>query len=175
MSKKNNKGFLASVIIYPLLLLFLVLLAQFFSIVNVRRGILDKMKSEIFNSTFEEETCSYFVHYNKLKKILITDVGDMVNISLSIHKYESASDLPMELDSLGDIAVITDTEIGEYYVSGFMPSNLKQGDMWFILDDNSSYSYYFDGVSVDLCYAAQYVDGNLELKRFYVYDGKKWK
>ncbi len=54
MKLKNNKGFVVTVVLYFLFIVYLALIANLLALMSIRRQILDKMKREILNTSYEE-------------------------------------------------------------------------------------------------------------------------
>ena len=54
MKLKNNKGFVVTVVLYFLFIVYLALIANLLALMSTRRQILDKMKREILNTSYEE-------------------------------------------------------------------------------------------------------------------------
>lgn len=54
MKVKNNKGFVVTVVLYFLFIVYLALIANLLALMSTRRQILDKMKKEITKKEFEQ-------------------------------------------------------------------------------------------------------------------------
>ena len=54
MKVKNNKGFVFTVVLYFLFIVYLALIANLLALMSTRRQILDKMKKEITKKEFEQ-------------------------------------------------------------------------------------------------------------------------
>ena len=186
--KKNNKGFVVSAVLYPLLVLFLALIMGLISMSDTRKRILDKMKLEISDSIFDEATCSCDTILNKLNYLIKNGVSggggggsyQQNVLGLSVNIYEDPSKLPNIGNGIGDIAVITDVEITSYYVSSLEPLSPKHGMVWIVQDKTSKYFITSDYSRIGVSYAMQYICNDAqteckwEIKKAYVYDEGKW-
>jgi len=187
--KKNNKGFVVSAVLYPLLVLFLALIMGLLSMSDTRKRILDKMKLEISDSIFDEATCSCDTILNKLNYLIKNGVSGggggggsyTYNVlGLNVKAYEDPSKLPNIGNGIGDIAVITDVEITSYYVSSLEPLSPKHGMVWIVQDKTSKYFITSDYSRIGVSYAMQYICNDeqtkceWQIKKAYVYDEGKW-
>jgi len=88
---KNNKGFVVSAVLYPLLILFLSLMMGLIAMSSTRKNILDNMKMEISDSIFDSVTCDCELINNTLKKYSqeFTNIdGDITSINEAINKIK---------------------------------------------------------------------------------------
>ena len=188
---KNNKGFVVSAILYPLLVLFLALIMGLLSMSDTRKRILDKMKLEISDSIFDEATCSCDTILNKLNYIIKNGVAGgggggggsyTYNVlGVNVEKYENPGLLPNINNSIGDIAVITPSITDNaykdftYYVSSTAPSEPKEGQIWIVQDITSQYYIESDYSKIGIGYAMEYFGGEWVLRKSYVYNNGKWQ
>ena len=182
---KNNKGFVVSAVLYPLLVLFLALIMGLLAMTDTRKRILDKMKLEISDSIFDEATCSCDTILNKLNYLIKNGVSGgggggsfSYNVlGLSVKTYEEPSALPNIGNSIGDIAVISTTEMPEnnYYVATTPPRETKEGTVWIVQDRTSNYYIESDYSKIGISYVMQYEDGIWNLKQSYVYQDGRWE
>jgi len=187
--KKNNKGFVVSAVLYPLLVLFLALIMGLLSMSDTRKRILDKMKLEISDSIFDEATCSCDTILNKLNYLIKNGVSgggggggsyQQNVLGLSVELYEDPSKLPNIGNGIGDIAIITDVEITSYYVSSLEPLSPKHGMVWIVQDKTSKYFITSDYSRIGVSYTMQYIcndeqtECEWQIKKAYVYDEGKW-
>ena len=187
---KNNKGFVVSAVLYPLLVLFLALIMGLLAMTDTRKRILDKMKLEISDSIFDEATCSCDTILNKLNYLIKNGVGGGGGgsytqnvLGLNVKTYESPVDIPSVGNNSGDIAVITEVEMPDnnYYVSTSAPQSPKNGTIWIVQDRTSKYYITSDYSKIGISYAMQYIcdenNSNCEwqIKKAYVQDDAQWK
>ena len=182
--KKNNKGFVVSAVLYPLLVLFLALIMGLLAMTDTRKRILDKMKLEISDSIFDEATCSCDTILNKLNYLIKNGVGGggggsyTYNVlGLNVKTYEEPSSMPNIGNSIGDIAVISTTEMPEnnYYVSTTPPREPKEGTIWIVQDRTSNYYVESDYSKIGVSYVMQYEGDTWNLKKSYVFQNGKWE
>ena len=187
--KKNNKGFVVSAVLYPLLVLFLALIMGLLAMTDTRKRILDKMKLEISDSIFDEATCSCDTILNKLNYLIKNGVSGgggggsyTYNVlGLNVKKYESPSDMPNVGNSIGDIAMITESISDEnyqkftYFVSKDAPEEPKEGQIWIVQDITSKYYIKSDYSKIGIGYAMEYYNGQWVLRKTYVYNEGKWQ
>jgi hypothetical protein len=157
----NKKGFVVSAVLYPLLVIFLALIMGFLSMSDTRKRILDKMKLEITGSIFDDASCSCDTILNKLNYLIKHGVGGSGSTSafgeLNITAYETASDMPA-VGSVNDIAIITDTEITNYYLTPYEPSTIKEGVVLLQTDEDYYALLEGDNIAVPVRVAYQYID-----------------
>ena len=183
--KKPKKGFVVSAVLYPLLILFLALLLGLLSMSDTRKRILDKMKLEIGDSLFDDGECSCETLSSKLDYLLQHGVGGGTSYSnngaaVSVNGYETDGNLPNVGNNIGNIAVITDVEIANYYLSSVVPKEPRNGTVWIVQDRNSEYYLTSDTSKLGISYAMQYIcdegGSNCEwqIKKAYYFDNAKW-
>ena len=160
--KKNNKGFVVSSVLYPLLVLFLSLIMGLLSMSDTRKRVLDKMKLEISSSLFDEATCSCDTILNKLNYIIKNGVsgggggGFTSGLgSISVTAYETGADIPAGGD-INDIAIITTQEITDYKISPYEPENPKDGAIWIRATDSPRAYIIGSNITVPIVSARQY-------------------
>ena len=189
--KKNNKGFVVSAILYPLLVLFLALIMGLLSMSDTRKRILDKMKLEISDSIFDEATCSCDTILNKLNYLIKNGVSGgggggggsyTYNVlGLNVKKYGLPSELPNAGNGIGDIAMVTpsvdDATYQEfsYWVASTPPLEPKEGQIWIVQDIKSPYYVTSDYSKIGVGYAMEYYNGEWVLRKTYVYNEQKWQ
>ena len=181
--KKNNKGFVVSAVLYPLLVLFLALIMGLLAMTDTRKRILDRMKLEISDSIFDEATCSCDTILNKLNYIIKNGVGgggssnipgEIVSVDIKVTGYEAESELPASCTQ-NEIAVITTTEISKYYLSATTPINPEEGQVWIVQDNTSKYHLTTEESQIGISYAMQYENGKWELKKSYLCQDGGWQ
>lgn len=177
-SLKNKKGFMASVLLYPLFLVFLALLLKLFMMSDARRKILDQMKVDIVENNIEDIDC-ICNHLLKEKKYIIqenhSDGSFSYNIiGLRVAAYENAYMLSNVGRQEDDIAVMTNQPITESYVSQTAPMYPKEGEVWIVQDRTEGYEKTTDSITLNICYVLQYVDSKWVQRKTYIYEKGKW-
>ncbi len=117
----DNKGFIASGILYTLLLLFLVLIISLISMFSSRKLILDRLKDNILNSTYKKYNNGEIVYFNPT-----------TGFKCSLEDYNK------NVDASGNvIASKTGTKEGcmKWYVFN---DNAKEANVNLILDHNTT-------------------------------------
>lgn len=168
--KQNDKGFVVSAVLYPLLILFLALIMGLLSMSDTRKRILDKMKLEISDSVFDEATCSCDTILNKLNYIIKNGVaggGGSSFGNISVTAYETPTDVPAK-GNINDIAVITTNEITSYEISNDTPSALE-GKVWIKLSSNYRAIIISDTFRIPIYTVYQYLDGQWQMKRSFMF------
>jgi len=188
--KKNNKGFVVSAVLYPLLVLFLALIMGLLSMSDTRKRILDRMKLEISDSIFDEATCSCDTILNKLNYLIKNGVSGGTSsggsytynvLGLNVKKYGIPTDMPNTANAIGDIAIVTSSIVEDesykdftYYVSKEPPKDPKEGQVWIAQDISSEYQIKSDYSSIGINYAMEYYNGEWTLRKTYVYTEEGW-
>jgi len=177
---KNNKGFVVSAVLYPLLVLFLALIMGLLSMSDTRKRIIDKMKLEISGTIFDEATCSCDTILNKLNYIIKNGVGGGGGSfasglgSISVTAYETGSDIPAA-GEINDVAIITTIEITDYKITPYEPENPKEGTIWIRATDSPRAYIIGSNITVPIVSARQYQDGAWMSVPGYIYDSNaKW-
>jgi hypothetical protein len=176
---RNNKGFVVSAVLYPLLVLFLALIMGFLSLSDTRKRILDRMKLEITDSIFDEASCSCDTIMNKLNFIIKNGIsgsgGTAENlIKLNIKLYDSFSEVPTVNNTDNDIAIISDTLFMYYYITDIEPSSPQSGDLWIHVRQGAPNYLQSDTVKVPVAYIEQYIDGEWTYIESAVWSNKQW-
>ena len=181
--KKNKKGFVVSAVLYPLLVLFLAIIMGLLSMTDTRKRILDKMKLEITDNIFDDAACSCDTILAKLNYIIANGTGGSGGdtgsyaynkLTLNVKTYEAYSDFPVVGNIIGDIAVLSDTPIKNYYVSTSVPKSPQEGTVWIVQDNTSNYYVTSDWNRIGISYVMQYENSKWILKKSYVYNGESW-
>ena len=181
--KKNKKGFVVSAVLYPLLVLFLAIIMGLLSMTDTRKRILDKMKLEITDNIFDDAACSCDTILAKLNYIIANGTGGSGGdtgsyaynkLTLNVKTYEAYSDFPVVGNIIGDIAVLSDTPIKNYYVSTSVPKSPQEGTVWIVQDNTSNYYVTSDWNRIGISYVMQYENSKWVLKKSYVYNGESW-
>ena len=180
---KNKKGFVVSAVLYPLLVLFLAIIMGLLSMTDTRKRILDKMKLEITDNIFDDAACSCDTILAKLNYIIANGTGGSGGdtgsyaynkLTLNVKTYEAYSDFPVVGNIIGDIAVLSDTPIKNYYVSTSVPKSPQEGTVWIVQDNTSNYYVTSDWNRIGISYVMQYENSKWVLKKSYVYNGESW-
>ena len=181
--KKGKKGFVVSAVLYPLLVLFLAIIMGLLSMTDTRKRILDKMKLEITDNIFDDAACSCDTILAKLNYIIANGTGGSGGdtgsyaynkLTLNVKTYESYGDFPVVGNIIGDIAVLSDTPIKNYYVSKNVPKSPQEGTVWIVQDNTSNYYVTSDWNRIGISYVMQYENSKWVLKKSYVYNGESW-
>ena len=181
--KKGKKGFVVSAVLYPLLVLFLAIIMGLLSMTDTRKRILDKMKLEITDNIFDDAACSCDTILAKLNYIIANGTGGSGGdtgsyaynkLTLNVKTYEAYSDFPVVGNIIGDIAVLSDTPIKNYYVSTSVPKSPQEGTVWIVQDNTSNYYVTSDWNRIGISYVMQYENSKWVLKKSYVYNGESW-
>ena len=181
--KKGKKGFVVSAVLYPLLVLFLAIIMGLLSMTDTRKRILDKMKLEITDNIFDDAACSCDTILAKLNYIIANGTGGSGGdtgsyaynkLTLNVKTYEAYSDFPVVGNIIGDIAVLSDTPIKNYYVSTSVPKSPQEGTVWIVQDNTSNYYVTSDWNRIGISYVMQYENSKWVLKKAYVYNGESW-
>ena len=180
---KGKKGCVVSAVLYPLLVLFLAIIMGLLSMTDTRKRILDKMKLEITDNIFDDAACSCDTILAKLNYIIANGTGGSGGdngsyaynkLTLNVKTYEAYSDFPVVGNIIGDIAVLSDTPIKNYYVSTSVPKSPQEGTVWIVQDNTSNYYVTSDWNRIGISYVMQYENSKWVLKKSYVYNGESW-
>ena len=180
---KNKKGFVVSAVLYPLLVLFLAIIMGLLSMTDTRKRILDKMKLEITDNIFDDAACSCDTILAKLNYIIANGTGGSGGdtgsyaynkLTLNVKTYETTGSFPVVGNIIGDIAVLSDTPIKNYYVSTSVPKSPQEGTVWIVQDNTSNYYVTSDWNKIGISYVMQYENSKWVLKKSYVYNGESW-
>lgn len=174
----NRRGFVVSAVLYPLLVLFLALIMGLISMSSTRKTILDNMKMEISDSTFEETECSCETILNKLNYIIEKGIGGGVRniINLNIKSYSSATKdtLPKEYTNKNDIAIVSSVEVNGYYIQDYEPVNPVNGSVWVKIRQGSGTTISNDKVKIPIAQLEQYQNGSWVNVTAYIYKDSEW-
>lgn len=66
---RNNKGFVVSAVLYPLLVIFLALIMGLLAMSTTRKKILENMKNEVSDTIFDTSSCDCEEIGKKLKEL----------------------------------------------------------------------------------------------------------
>lgn len=145
---------------------------------DVRRKILDQMKTNIVENNIEDIDC-ICNHLLKEKKYIIQenhfDGSFSYNIiGLRVAAYENVHMLSNVGRQEDDIAVMTDHHITESYVSQTAPMYPKEGEVWIVQARTEGYEKTDDSITLTICYVMQYVDNKWVQRKAYIYKQGKW-
>jgi hypothetical protein len=93
--------------------------------------------------------------------------------TLSVKAYPSESDLPSSARD-GDIAVLSQTAVGDVYIQSAEPTDVKNGDLWVTFGFDGNYPSFAGNVVIYPKIAYQYIDGSKTKLDMYVWSNSMW-